>query len=134
MYTNEKVCIVAGPDFGDLEVYLLIINQALYGLRSSGQRWHDCFTVCMTEEEFFPCITEPDMWMYESDGIYEYVLVYVDDLAFVVRDPDGFMKVLQDKYKFSVKGTGPIDYHLGTNFSTDKDGILCMSPKKYTTE
>ena len=36
--TAEKVCIVAGPEFGDREGHTLVIIQALYGLRSSGKR------------------------------------------------------------------------------------------------
>ena len=36
--TNEKVCILAGPEFGTLHNHRLIIDEALYGLRTSGQR------------------------------------------------------------------------------------------------
>ena len=35
--TSEKVCIRAGPEFGELEGYLLIIYKALYGLRLIGK-------------------------------------------------------------------------------------------------
>ena len=35
--TSEKVCIKAGPEFGELEEHLLIIYKALYGLRLSGK-------------------------------------------------------------------------------------------------
>ena len=30
--TKEKVCFVAGPEFGDYEGHLLLIHKALYGL------------------------------------------------------------------------------------------------------
>jgi hypothetical protein len=40
---QEKVFVVAGPEFGDLAGHILIINKALYGLRSSGLRWHERF-------------------------------------------------------------------------------------------
>ena len=39
--TREKVYIVAGPEFGDREGHTLIIVKALYGLKSSGLRWHE---------------------------------------------------------------------------------------------
>ena len=39
-YTDEKVCIIAGPEFGSLEGHLLIIVRALYGLKFSGVCWH----------------------------------------------------------------------------------------------
>ena len=42
-YTKEKVFIIAGPEFGDLQGCLLIIVKALYRLWTSGARWHDFF-------------------------------------------------------------------------------------------
>jgi hypothetical protein len=37
-FTSEKVYIIAGPEFGQLEGHILIISKALYGLRTSGAR------------------------------------------------------------------------------------------------
>jgi hypothetical protein len=34
-------------------------------------------------------------------------------------------------YKFKLKGTGPMKYHLGCDFTRDGDGVLVQSPKKY---
>jgi hypothetical protein len=59
------------------------------------------------------------------------VAVYVDDLAIAMQDPTEFINVLQGKYKFKLKGTGPITYHLRMGFSRDKDGTLCISPLQY---
>ena len=39
--TSERLYIIAGPEFGDREGHILVIYKALYGLRSSGARWHD---------------------------------------------------------------------------------------------
>ena len=36
-FTDEKLYIVAGPEFQDLEGYILIFLKALYGLKSSGK-------------------------------------------------------------------------------------------------
>ena len=66
-YTSEKVFIIAGPEFKDLEGHILIISKALYGLRSSGARWHDRFSDCMSGLGFFPCKAEPDIWMRKSE-------------------------------------------------------------------
>ena len=40
-YTDEKLCIIAGPEFKELQGHLLIMIKALYGTRSGGARWHD---------------------------------------------------------------------------------------------
>ena len=37
--TEEKLYIVAGPEFEDWEGYILTFSKALYGLKSSGKRW-----------------------------------------------------------------------------------------------
>ena len=37
--TKEKLYIVAGPEFEELEGHILVIYKALYGLKGSGLRW-----------------------------------------------------------------------------------------------
>ena len=37
-FTDEKLYIVAGPEYQELEGYILIFLNALYGLKSSGNR------------------------------------------------------------------------------------------------
>ena len=34
-------------------------------------------------------------------------------------------------YKFKLKGTGPISYHLGCDSVRDGDKVLCIQPRKY---
>ena len=132
-YTKEKVAIIAGPEFGELEGHTLIVSRALYGLRLSGKMWHQRFSECLEEEGFFPCKAEPDIWMRPTaDGsAYEYVGVYVDDLAVAMQDPKSFFDKLNTKYKFKLKGSGPLEFHLGCDFYRDKHGVLCMHPRKY---
>ena len=81
---------------------------------------------------FFSCKAEPDIWMRKSGDLWEYVAVYVDDLAFVVRDPKSFVNTMTRKYNYKLKGTGSISFHLGCDFFRDDDGVLCMAPRKYT--
>jgi hypothetical protein len=45
--TSELLFIVASPEFGDLEGHMLVIYKALYGLHSSGLRWHERFSACL---------------------------------------------------------------------------------------
>ena len=40
-YTNKKVYAIAGDEFGkSMKGYIVIIVRALYGLRTSSERWH----------------------------------------------------------------------------------------------
>ena len=69
---------------GDLEGHVLTMQNALYGLRTSGLRWHERLADCLRDAGFFPCKMEPDMWMrkVEENGPrhYEFIAVYADDL------------------------------------------------------
>ncbi len=129
--TKEKVYIVAGPEFRERAGHTLIIFKALYGLKTSGVRWHDKFAGCLKEMGFAPCKAEPDIWLRRVDGHYEYIGVYVDDLAIVSKNPQSIVQALENDYHFKLKGTGPISFHLGCDFVRDDDGTLCILPKTF---
>ena len=57
---------------------------------------------------FIPCKAEPDIWMQQDGKVYEYIGIYVDDVAATAKDPKAITDLLQDKYQFKLKGTGPI--------------------------
>jgi hypothetical protein len=128
---SELLFIVAGPEFGDLEGHMLIIYKELYGLCSSGLRWHERFSPCLRDMGFFPCKAEPDIWMRRVDDHYEYITTYVDDLAISSKDPKAITNTLMNKYKFKLKGTGEIEYHLGMSFCRNDRNELCISPQWY---
>ena len=59
--TQEKVCIKARPEFGDLEGHLLIVHKALYGLRSSRKQFGDYLADCLRDLGFFQSLAEPQI-------------------------------------------------------------------------
>ena len=128
--TKEKVYIVAGPEFNELEGHVLIINKALYGLRSSGLRWHEKLADTLRDMGFHPSKVINDIWMRRNGEIYEYIACYVDDLCIVAKDPENITNLLHKKYGYKLKGTGPINYHLGCDYFRDKDNNLCYAPRK----
>ena len=130
-YTQEKVYIIAGPEFGDREGHVLIISKALYGLHSSGLRWSERLADVLRSMGFFPSKAEKDIWMRDKGDHYEYIAVYVDDLLIASRVPEVIIKTLMEEHKFKLKGTGPISFHLGCDFGRDEDGTLYYAPKKY---
>jgi hypothetical protein len=65
----------AGPEFGRLEGHLLVIVHALYGLCTSGARWHARLADVLQALHFYPCKAETDVWMKDGGTHYEYLLV-----------------------------------------------------------
>ena len=87
-FTKEKVRIIAGPEFGDLQGHILIINKALHGLCASGLRWHERLADCLRYLKYAPCKMEPDIWLQDCGNCCEHIAVYADDLLIASKDPD----------------------------------------------
>ena len=112
-HTNEKVFIIAGPEFGPkLAGKRLIIDKSLYGLQSSGARFHELTTVVLAEMGLKPTKADPDFLMRQHpDGHYEYCARFVDDVIAFAKDPLSIMKDLEKR--FLMKGVGAPRYYLG---------------------
>jgi hypothetical protein len=139
-YTREKIYIIAGPEFGpDREGHALIITKALYGLKVSGKSYYDHFADTLRDQGFTQSKADSEIWMRDAgkdeNGVdrdcYEYIAVYVDDLACSLVDPTKFFGMLENDYGYKLKGSGPISYHLGGNFVRDPDGVLKQTAEDY---
>ena len=129
--TKEKLYIVGGPELEKLQGHVLVVHKALYGTRSGGACWCNTLFYILCQMGFKPSKADPDIWMKTSkdDNHYEYIAVYVDDLAICMKDPQAFCDTLKEKYKLKLKGVGPISYHLG--YTRDEDGTLVADPRKF---
>ena len=130
-FTKEKVCFVAGDGFGALKGHTLIIVKALYGLKSSGLRWHERFADTLREMGFEVSKADPDVWMRLNNKVWEYIAVYVDDLCIAAKNPQEICDTLTQKYKYKLKGVGTLSFHLGCDFFRDQENTLCFGPKRY---
>ena len=135
-YTDEKLCIIAGPECKELQGHLLIMVKALYGTCSGGARWHDRLFDILQELNFKPSKADPDVWMRPEPGgtCYEYIAVYVDDLAIAAKDPQAFCHELKKRYNPKLKGVGPLEYHLGCTYKKDPDGTPTADPRRYVNK
>ena len=133
-FTSEKVCIRVGPEFGDLEGYLLIICKVLDGLKTSGKAFGKLLQECLLEIRFVPFLAEASIYMRKcpnGDDHYKYIATYVDDLDIIMKDPQSFIDQLKlAPYNFKLKESGPLNFHLGCGLSCDNNGTLYMDPGK----
>ena len=72
-YTSEKVCIIAGVEFGELAGHLLVIVKALYGLKSSGLRWSERLSIVLCDMGFNPSYCDLCVWMRDKGDHYKYL-------------------------------------------------------------
>ena len=135
-YTDEKLCTIAGPEFKELQGHLLIMIKALHGTHSGGARWHDRLFDILQELRFKPSKADPDVWMRPEPGgtCYEYIAVYVDDLAIAAKDPQAFCNELKKRHYLKLKGVGPLEYHLGCTYKKDPDGTLAADIRRFRAQ
>ena len=110
--TKEKLYVVTGPDFEELEGHILVIYKALYGLKGSGLRWAQRIHCIMLYMGFTPCKADPCVWLrnkkYSTKD--EYVAIYVDDLLIACTCASEFIHTLKKKHNLEIKGDGPLKY------------------------
>jgi hypothetical protein len=85
--TKEKIWFRGGYEMGFDKGKVIVIVHALYGLKSSCERWREHMAQTLWNGGFTSCKADPDLWLKpvtKPDGskIYEYVLCYVDDCIF----------------------------------------------------
>ena len=132
-FTDEKLYIVAGPEFQELEGCILIFLRALYGLKSSGKRWAEVIHGILRDMKFLPSNADPCIWLRKAPNLrcYEYITVYVDDLCIAAESPSAIIQIFKSKYHLKVKGDGKLTYYLSADYFEDPDGTFVSQPKKY---
>ena len=120
--TKEKLYIEkAGLEFGaSRKDQLVLIVRALYGLRSSGARWHDEFARTLRENGFQRSKGDPDVWMraaMKPDGFkyWEYIAVYVDDILAISHMPKAIMDSLEKSYTLKEGSVTEPEVYLGAS-------------------
>jgi hypothetical protein len=96
--TKEKVFVVAGPEFTELEGHILVINKALYGLRSSGLQWHERFADTLWDLGFTASKADSDVWIQTNHRVYKYLAVWVDDIAAAAHSPGDIIDQLKERH------------------------------------
>ena len=90
----EKVYIIAGTEFDDREVHIIIVDKVLHALWYYGLWWNEMFSYCIIDRKFFIWNLEPDIWIWQNEDIYEYISVYANDLVILSRAPKILMYAL----------------------------------------
>ena len=74
---KEKLFIVAGPEFEELQGHVLVMYKALYGTRYGGVCWHDKLFDILQQMDFKPSKVDSDTGVRSSkdDTHYEYTAV-----------------------------------------------------------
>ena len=108
----------AGPKFGNQEGCILIVCNALYGLKSSGVSFWEFLAERLDDIGFCSSIADPDVRLCKAtkpDGelYYEYILCYVNHILCICHDPNQTMAKINSKLPFKDSKIQPPDFYLG---------------------
>ena len=136
---REKIYTIAGAEFGDIKGKVLIIERALYGLKSSGAAWRSMLRETILDMDFLDTVADHDVYRRlatkpNGDKYYEYVCVYVDDLLVASHRAEEIMDIFGKTYRLKEEAKEP-DIYLGASIrkvSTEDDSYYWeMNSEKY---
>ena len=116
--TREKLYTILGEEYDKLGGKILIFQKGLYGLRSSGARFHEHLSDILKKMGFLPSKADADLWFKDCGAHYEYIARYVDDILVFSKDPTGILECL--KLTYPLQGVGTPEYYLGGDFKVHK--------------
>jgi len=109
---REKIWTIADPEFGSKVGTVMIIEKALYGLKTSGAAWRALLASSLTELGYESTKADPDVRICAAvkPDVFEYyemLLVYVDDILVIAFDLKLTMNAIGKLYRLKEGTVGP---------------------------
>ena len=142
--TKEKLYFYAGSEWRADEGRPVVIVRALYGLKSSALMWRNHLADTLGNfMGFQSSLADPDVWLKaETSSIgfkyYAYILVYVDDILIIDKNPRKYMDMLEEKFPVKPSSIEEPKLYLGANIGRveypDGSKAWTMSSDSYVKE
>ena len=137
--TREKLHTTCGPEFGADAGKTAIIVRALYGSKSAAASWRAAISDVISNLGFRMCQADNDVWLrpaFNKNGepVYEYVLVYSDDLLTVSPDPEAILGMICQHFKLKKDSVKEPTQYLGADIvKVNVDGEIWAWAKRPDT-
>jgi len=129
---QEQVYMSQPPGLKDSQHpnYVCKLHKAIYGLRQAPRAWHDALKSFTLSYGFHCSNSDPSLFIYDTNGIKAYFLVYVDDLLITGSHPNFLQQfIIVLSKKFSLKNMGTPHYLLGIELIPTSSGFLLSQHK-----
>ena len=141
--SSEKLFTVCGPKFGEFAGRRAIIRRALYGTKSVAVSWRAGISKVIEGLGFEMCQADNDVWMRKGfykagEKVWEYVLVYSDNLLIVAQNPGEIAAQIDQHFKLKEGSIKEPTSYLGADIGKftlpDESEAWFMSSKSYVQE
>lgn len=116
------------------EDYVCQLKKSLYGLKQAPRQWYKKFESIMEEQGYMKTTSDHCVFVQKfSDDDFIILLLYVDDMLIVGRNPSRIDKLKKQLSKFfAMKDLGPTKQILGIRiYRNRKEKKLYMSQEQY---
>lgn len=130
---NEDVYMLQPKGFIDRDRpdHVCKLNKALYGLKQAPRAWYTELKNHLLGLGFKNSVADPSLFFYTTQGIYLFILIYVDDIIITGNSDDNIQRLMDNlSRRFSLKDLGELSYFLGIEVLRTQQGIH-LSQRKY---
>ncbi|GKY96005.1 hypothetical protein MPSEU_000561000 [Mayamaea pseudoterrestris] len=142
---REKIWTKCGPEFDSShQGQRAVIVRALYGLKSAARAFGSYLAETLRDLGWEPCRGEPDVRMRSrtkanGEKIWEYLLVWTDDLLMLGLDPKQGLEEINKFFTLKEGSIGEPTQYLGSTisrytFDGDPKAYWAMGSSKYVKE
>ena len=107
------------------------LNKSIYGLKQAPRQWYKALRDALLQFGFVSSATDTSLFIYSSNNVLCYCLVYVDDIV-ITGNTSSFVTDIINKlsHTFSVKDLGNLHFFLGIEVIPTAKGLF-LSQHKY---
>jgi hypothetical protein len=135
-YLEEEVYMVQPPGFVNPQYprHVCKLEKSLYGLKQAPRAWFARLSGKLQELGFVPSKADVSLFIYHTQAVTMFMLVYVDDIIVVSSTAAAADHLLsQLRMEFPVKDLGTLNFFLGIEVKPTQDGIV-LAQKKYISD
>lgn len=124
---HEEVYMVQPPGYTHPQFpnHLCKLKKSIYGLKQAPRAWYTELTNFLTHCGFKKSLADPSLFIYNTNHIISYFLVYVDDIVLTGNNSSflsQFISALSNK--FSLKDLGMLHHFLGVEVIPTPSGLF----------
>jgi hypothetical protein len=111
-----------------------LLKKALYGLKQAPRAWYHRFSSRLLELGFYGSKSDNSLFIYKSDSITIFALVYVDDIILTGSHTSAINELIHTLSRdFPMKDLGDLHYFLGVSVTRVTNG-LHLSQSRYISD
>jgi hypothetical protein len=111
-----------------------LLKKALYGLKQAPCAWYHRFSSRLLELGFYGSKSDNSLFIYKSDSVTIFALVYVDDIILTGSHTSAINELIHTLSRdFPMKDLGDLHYFLGV-FVTRVTNGLHLSQSRYISD